>query len=923
MAEFDQTKFDDSLNKFYNKLDTLMSSVGRGQQKAGAKGTGPVPRAKSVDPSEKANRIELDKSTKSLRAKRVQTDADIKASKEAIDTQKDLTKEQEKAILAQETITDSFKNLGKGLTSANANLGTIFDSFGDRLVGTGTVFGKVVGGFALGAGYAIGGLQEFAKQASQMGSFADLDKFSVGSVTQMKLMSGLGNAFIKVIESSNGTFKAFGATSQQAAENLSNLSRGLKYGSGYLNATLRKSLGTDLVKSVDRAARAARSMGITDEEQAKLTGELAVSAAMGAKTEEEATQRLAQQYTKTIDSTKVLTNAFGITKEAALEAAAAFRKTDAGTFAGMAGKSAETAALSKLMQEMGIAKDSDQAARAALGVMRGDEGGARFAIGAGPQNRNMDLLLEAGRRAGGFGDMAAVTREMKNLAPQMDEIIQDANAQAVVNPKYAEAGGQLARFKNQMMAADAGDKDQKTPKPRTSETDNIMAMNSLTAALESLRNVILGVTAGIATLVGSIGAIVAMGGIGGILTAGLGSKIGDMLVGGAGKAADWAKNTRAGSWISGKMGSFTGAGSAALDKLSGAAGKGMEGFGEMLGKLGESKTVKGAATLALLGSALALTAVGLKTFNEVNWGSLVKGTIALGGLISMARLVGEATTGMIKGAAVIALLGASLWIAGKGFQSFSDVEWEGIAKGVVALGAFGAVAAIMGTFIGPILLGSVAIAGLGIALGVFGAGAYVAGQAADVFANAIKKVGDVDGANLIAVGAGLAAVGAGAVVFAAGMVAATATSLVTGLMSLFGAKSPMEKILELVPVADKISMIGEGMFKFGSSIGLINDNLQSLDLDALNNFKNALVEISNIDMPSLNGLSIPQISTDGLAGATQQQGNGLSSILNGNSAVTPEVIAQLMSYLSSIENDLAAIRGNTRKNGYESPVRLS
>ncbi len=198
----------------------------------------------------------------------------------------------------------------------------------------------------------------------------------------------------------------------------------------------------------------------------------------------------------------------------------------------------------------------------------------------------------------------------------------------------------------------------------------------------------------------------------------------------------------------------------------------------------------------------------------------------------------------------------------------------------------------------------------------------MAAKAADVFAGALEKIGDVNGVNLIAVGAGLAAIGAGAVVFAAGMVAATATSLVTGLMSLFGAKSPIERILELVPVADKIGMIGEGMFKFGSGISLINDNLKALDLDALENFKNALVEISNIDLPSLDGLSIPQISTEGITG-TPQQGTGLSNMLNGNTAVTPEVIGQLMSYLSSIESDLSAIRGNTKQSGYDSPVRLS
>jgi hypothetical protein len=274
------------------------------------------------------------------------------------------------------------------------------------------------------------------------------------------------------------------------------------------------------------------------------------------------------------------------------------------------------------------------------------------------------------------------------------------------------------------------------------------------------------------------------------------------------------------------------------------------------------------------------------------------------------------------GSLAIAALGAAMWVAGKGFQTFNDLDWEGIAKGAVSLGIFAVAAGVMGGFLPVIAAGALAIAALGVSLAVFGAGAMVAAKAAQMFSEAIVSIGDIDGANLIAVGAGLAAIGAGAVVFAAGMVAATATSLVTGLMSLFGAKSPIDRILALVPVADKISLVGQGMMNFGSGIGLINENLKALDLDALEKFKNVLVEMSDIDLPSLDGLSIPQISTEGMA-ATPQQGTGLANILNGNSSVTPDVIAQVMSYLSSIENDLAAIRGNTRQTGYDSPVKLS
>jgi hypothetical protein len=972
-----------AINRLTDKLDSVSSSVGRGSNQTSSSGTpknGPVPRAKAADATEKANREEIKKATKTIQALNKQTEEEIKASEKAVDAQQDLTKEQLKAKRIQEQTTDAFKDLGASMISADANMTTMLRSFSGSLLGTGSTFGKIVGGMAWGAGFAIGQLQEFAKNAADMGAFADLSKFSVGSITQMKLMSGLGAAFIKVIEESQGGFRAFGANSQEAAENLSNLSRGLKYGSSYLNSTMRNALGKDLVKSVDRAANAAAAMGMSEEERAKLMGAIARDAAYGAKDAQDAQQRFAKQMEDTVISTRKLSNTFGTSTRELQAAMQKFRETTAGRFSAATGNTGAVK-IAPAVEAFGVTSDADLGARIAKALSEGDAGAARGALaeagGNQSQFRALELLEQAIRGTNGGNDTDAFNKNIKALLPAMEALGMEGNRLAVNN---ADLAGPLAKLLDTATKIKTGDKDAGKAEPLTSEAKNIMAMNSLQAAIESLRNVLLGITATIATLATSLGAIALFGAGGGLFKGGLGSKLGDMFGGMFGKkmgTAGPAPGSFAG-WKNGPTASAGGAGSGIMDKLSGAAGKGMEGFGDMLGKLGESKTVKGAATLALLGSALALTAVGLKTFNEVKWDSLAKGTIALGGLIGMARLVGEATTGIVKGAAAIAILGAAvlvsavgfktfnevnwdslvkgglalgalavsaqmignmtssilkgalgiaalgaaMWVAGKGFQTFNDLNWEGIAKGAVALGVFAVAAGVMGAFLPVIAAGSLAIGALGLALGVFGAGAWVAAQAADVFANAIEKVGKIDGVNLIAVGAGLAAVGAGAVVFAAGMVAATATSLVTGLMSLFGAKSPMERILELVPVADKISMIGEGMFKFGSSIGLINENLKSLDLDALDNFKNALVEISNIDMPSLDGLSIPQISTDGIAGAPQQ-GNALSNVLSGNAAITPEVIGQLMSYLSNIENDLQAIRGNTRKNGYESPVRLS
>jgi hypothetical protein len=1051
-AEFDQTKFDASLNKFYEKLKSLSDSLGRGGSQGTSKGSN-VPGAKASTPEQKAqkeHRLETEKATQSIKAQRMQTDAEIKASKKAVDAQEELTDAQKDAIEAQKDTIDAFKGFGKSLTGENANLSSAFNGLSSELERTGTVFGRVVGGVAFGVGYMLGNLQEFAKNAADMGAFADLSKFSVGSVTQMKLLSGLGGAFMKVIEESKGTFRAFGSNSQEAAENLSNLSRGLKYGSGYLNKTLRESLGKDLVKSVDRASDAARAMGMTDEERAKLQGQIAITAAMGAKDEKDAQQRYVKQMEYATVGTLKLSSAFGLSTKEILASMERFRQTTAGKFANARGNTG-AATIAVAAEELGIAGDANIAARLAKALSEGDQGAAAGALnqagGNAFQQRALDLLYEAQKGTDGGKNVEAFNANMKRMLPQFEALAMEGEALAVNRPELAEPMGKLLDF---VTKAKTGDKDEGKKAPRNAETDNIKAMNSLTAALESLRSVILGVSIGIATLATSLGALVVAGGIGGLMSGGAGglmSKVGDMLGGmfgkksvgpAAGSMTGWQSGptASAGRLVTDKMGGgFGSAAGGVMDKLSGAASKGMEGFGEMLGKLGENNTVKGAGTLALLGSALALTAVGLKTFNEVEWTSLVKGTIALGGLIGMARLVGEATTGILKGAAAIAILGAAvaisavgfktfndvnwdslikgaaaigilgvaaqllgkmtssilmgaaaiaalgatmwvagkgfasfnevdwgsvvkgtialgalgvaatllggmsasiligalaitalgaaMWVAGKGFQTFNELDWESMAKGVVALGAFGLAAAVMGAFLPVIIAGSVAIAALGVALGVFGAGAWVAAQAADVFAGALKTIGEVNGANLIAIGAGLAAIGAGSVIFAAGMIAATAGSILTGIMSLFGAKSPLERVMEFVPYAESISALGQGMLNFGTGIGLINDNLKALDLDALEKFKNVLVEMSNIDLPSLDGLSIPQMSTDSMANPQQQPGNGLANVLNGNTAVTPEVIAQVMSYLSSIENDIAAIRGNTKSAGYESPVRLS
>ena len=501
-------------------------------------------------------------------------------------------------------------------------------------------------------------------------------------------------------------------------------------------------------------------------------------------------------------------------------------------------------------------------------------------------------------------------------------------------------------------------------------------MNSLTAALESLRGTLIGISAAILGLTGAIGGLALAGGIGALM----GGKGGDMLgkvgsaVGGmfgskaggpaAGSLAGWKTGatamTQGTGGIAGKAGGIVGKAGGLMgsigekaggmfSKLGGAASSGMSSFGDFLGKLGDNKTIKGAGTLALLGGALAMAAHGFDTFGKVTWEGMLKGTIAIGGLIVLARGIGEASTGMLKGAAAIALLGATMWVAGKGFSTFNDLNWESMLKGVVALGAFSVAAILMGTALPAIALGAVAIGALGLAVGVLGVGMIPAAYATNLFSEAIVKLGEVSGGNLIAIGAGLAAIGAGAVVFAAGMAAASAGSILTGIMSVFGAKSPLDRIKEFVPIADKISLIGAGIQAFGAGIASITSGIASVNTDILTTLKDKLLEfaaagssdevkltaaylasigtslgtisnIGDIRLPSTSSMSVPSVSTD--IGSSLSPGE---SIVNNKvgSSLTPEAISQLMGYLSSMQSDLAAIRGNTKTDPFSAPVRLS
>ena len=260
-----------------------------------------------------------------------------------------------------------------------------------------------------------------------------------------------------------------------------------------------------------------------------------------------------------------------------------------------------------------------------------------------------------------------------------------------------------------------------------------------------------------------------------------------------------------------------------LPAKSGKSGGFLKGIANGVKKFGDSKVLKGALTLGILGGTVGLLAIGLKAFNGLDFKTMFKGFVALGALIMFARLIGKATFGILKGALAIGVLGAALIPFAFALNLMKDAGLGTILTIAVGLTALGVAAAILGGMLPVMLLGSVAIAALGAALIPFAYAAEMAAGAFGSFINDIIKISLVDGANLILVGAGLAAIGAGLVAMTGGNLLG---SLLEGIGSLFGAKSPMEKVTDFAKGLQdvdmtKITQLGVAFEKLQSAEGAI------------------------------------------------------------------------------------------------------
>lgn len=248
-----------------------------------------------------------------------------------------------------------------------------------------------------------------------------------------------------------------------------------------------------------------------------------------------------------------------------------------------------------------------------------------------------------------------------------------------------------------------------------------------------------------------------------------------------------------------------------LSGLAGGAGKALQGM----------KTF--GIGLVAIAAGLWVASKALANFGDIEWESIGKGMIALGGLVASALLLDKVKGEIIKGAAVLGILALATYGIGEVFKGFAELEWESIGKGFATIAGLGVIAAIMGAAAPLLFTGAAALGAIGLALVPFAAAMAIAAPGMESFASMMERLSNVDAANIALLGPALASLAAGMIVFGGAGAVAGVSNLVGGLLSgLGGQKSPVDQIIALGENGVNIEKAGVGVEKLGNGLKMFS-----------------------------------------------------------------------------------------------------
>jgi len=277
-------------------------------------------------------------------------------------------------------------------------------------------------------------------------------------------------------------------------------------------------------------------------------------------------------------------------------------------------------------------------------------------------------------------------------------------------------------------------------------------------------------------------------------------------------------------------------------------------------KKGSYGILAAAAALAILAGIGPIPGV-LVNMANIEWGTIGKALLILGGIALAGKLMQQGAVGLLLGALALTLLVRGALVP------LQEIEWSTIGKALVALAGFGIIAAIMGSFAPLLFMGALAIAALGVALipfayamGLFSEAVAKLAPALEAVSKVIEAFGGVftkifngiakviestatplrelskilkeltglSAGEMLGVAAGITAIGASMVALSGGSLGG---SILDGIGGLFGADSPIEKLVQLGAVAADINLLGDSFDNVISGFKEFFSYLDDVDVD--------------------------------------------------------------------------------------------
>lgn len=257
--------------------------------------------------------------------------------------------------------------------------------------------------------------------------------------------------------------------------------------------------------------------------------------------------------------------------------------------------------------------------------------------------------------------------------------------------------------------------------------------------------------------------------------------------------------------------------SSMFDKLLGNKGKGMlKGLPEF------------GAGLVLVSGALWVASKAFASFGNISWSDVGKGLLVLGGFVALAKGLELLKGSLVKSALGFGVFAAATWGISKALAEFSDVDWSTIAKAVVVLGGITLAATAMGAAAIPMAIGAAGLTAIGGAVWVIGKGFQELGDTFNMFIDSIIRLSEVGFTGLAGVAGGLGLLAPALVAFGAG-------AGLSGFMSLFGSGSQLDNLAKLAEHGDGIGKAAGGLKKLAEALKELA-KVPSNAMDAINDF---------------------------------------------------------------------------------------